>query len=388
MCGRLAPGLDGVSDYVVKLAEALVRRGAAVRILHLGEGTGRDGARSVGTRWSPRAMLAAARAARGADLVHVQFAPSMTAFRPGLGFLPLVLRGRRLVTTLHEYDWWRFERLLPVGVWRVLERFGIADRETALLVPRSAAVVTTNPAHAAAVMRRFAGRVRPRSVPIGANVGVAPAMDRATARAALLDRLGIGPAATVVAFFGFVHPVKGVRYLAEAVALLAAQGRDVHALVVGGFESLALPGPEARSFEAELREQVASTGVEERLHITGYVSEREASRLLAGADVGVLPLTHGTTAKSGSLLTLLAHGLPTAVTAGPEPDPELADGDRVVVIGRVRDGAAIAEALRRLLDDPALASAVAGRGRSWAAERDWGVVAGRHLDLYREVLTG
>ena len=39
-------------------------------------------------------------------------------------------------------------------------------------MPASRRVITTNPRHAEVVARRFGGRVRPETVPIGANVAV------------------------------------------------------------------------------------------------------------------------------------------------------------------------------------------------------------------------
>jgi glycosyltransferase involved in cell wall biosynthesis len=382
VCGRLDPARDGVGDYVVRLTDALRAAGAAVRIVHIGAPTNVSGARSLGRTWGPAALLHAARAARRGDLVHVQFAPSMYGFRLAVGALPLLLGRTPLITTLHEYGSWRREHLLPDALWRWLEARRLADRETALLAPRSRAVVTTNAAHAAAVRARFRRPPGIEVVPIGANVSVAPGWDRAEARRSVRGELGLSADGALLAFFGFVHPVKGVRYLAGAVARLAAEGRDVHALVIGGFESLALPGEEAESFEAELRQQISEAGAPDRVHLTGFRDPEEVSRLLAAADLGVLPFTHGVTAKSGSLLTLLAHHLPTVVTAGEEPEPELVDGVRVAAVDRVRDEAALAAGIRRVLDDPALADGIAERGAAWAAAHDWGAIADRHLELY------
>jgi glycosyltransferase involved in cell wall biosynthesis len=386
VCGRLDPRLDGVGDYVVRLASALAEQGARVRILHTGAPTGVPGARSVGAGWSPAALLRAARAARGADVVHVQFAPSMYGFRIGVGLLPLLMHRVPLVTTVHEYGTWRWERLIPAALWRRLERRGLVDRETGLLVPRSATVIATNAEHRAALRHRFAGRMPAETIPIAANVDVATGVLPSAARREVRGRLGLGPDAAVAAFFGFVHPVKGVRYLADAIARLRSEGRDVHALVIGGFESLALPGEEADGFEAELRGHLAASDVADRVHVTGFRDADGVSRLLAAADVGVLPFTHGVTAKSGSLLTLLAHGLPTVVTSGESPEPELADGDRVLVVPRVRDGDALADGLRRLLDDPGLAAGIGQRGREWTGTRSWPSIAKRHLDVYRDVV--
>lgn len=385
VCGRLDAQRDGVGEYVVRLTEELRIQGADPRILHVGEPTRIRGARRVGRTWGPAALLQAARSARHADVVHVQFAPSMYGFRIAIGALPLVLRGKPLITTLHEYGSWRPEHLLPAALWHRVEARRLADRETGLLVPRSRAVVATNAAHAAAVRDRFVRAPEVEIVPIGANVAVARDVERAAARRSVRDELGLRADTALAAFFGFVHPVKGVRYLAEAIATLVAQGTDVHALVIGGFDSLALPGEEATAFEAELRGQIEDAGATDRIHVTGYRDPDAVTRLLDAADVGVLPFTHGVTTKSGSLLTLLAHGLPTVVTSGGDAEPELADGDRVAVVSRVRDSEALATGLRRVLDDPVLAAGLAERGEAWAATRDWSAIAARHLELYAGV---
>jgi glycosyltransferase involved in cell wall biosynthesis len=339
---------------------------------------------SVGPRWSLPALLRARRALARADVVSVQFAPSMYGFRAWVGLLPLAAGRAPIVPTLHEYGWWTWAGRVPRSVWSALERRLLLDRETALLVPRAAWVVVTNPAHAAGVRRRFPC-LPVTAIPIGANVAVATAEPSEVLRPAVRAELGTAPDAVLLAFFGFVHPVKGIRYLGEAVARLAADGRDVHLLVVGGFESMALPADEAAAFEADLRADLATAGAADRVHITGFLPEEAVSRLLAAADVAVLPFTAGVTTKSGSLLTLLAHGLPTVVTAAPEPDPELMDGATCIVVPTVRDGAALAEGIRRALDDPALAAGIAAAGRTLASQRAWPDIAARHLALLAEV---
>lgn len=84
--------------------------------------------------------------------------------------------------------------------------------------------------------------------------------------------------------------------------------------------------------------------------------------MLSGSDIAVLPFTAGVTTKSSSLLTVLAHGLPTLVTRGDSAEPELEDGENCRVIPAVRDAGALAHALTRILDDPALQERLAAPG--------------------------
>ncbi len=81
---------------------------------------------------------------------------------------------------------------------------------------------------------------------------------------------------------------------------------------------------------------------------------------------------------------ITVHDPRTGDLVGP-PDPELVDGETVVVARRVRDSAAVADALGRLLDDPALRARIAAGGAELVAERTWPRIAARHRDLYAAV---
>jgi glycosyltransferase involved in cell wall biosynthesis len=327
-------------------------------------------------------VLAAARRLRALrpDLVHVQFAPSAFRFAPWVGLLPDLV-GAPVVATLHEYGWWAAPSWVPAAVWRPLERRGRFDRETWRLGPRAAALVTTNAGHAAAVRGRL-GRDAVR-VPLAPNVPDAGPADRDRTRA----RLAIPADAQVVAFFGFVHPVKGVRYLIEALAALRAAGRDrLHLLVLGGFTSLALPQDEADAFRAELEGRVRDAGVAGHVTITGHLPADQVSAALHASDVAAFPFTAGATTKSGALLSAFAHRLPTVVTAADPPDPELVDGRTAVVVPRVRDAPALAAVLERLLDDPDMRARVAAGGAGLGVARSWPAIARAHRELYERVL--
>jgi glycosyltransferase involved in cell wall biosynthesis len=272
---------------------------------------------------------------------------------------------------------------VPAGCWRPLERRRWFDRETWRLAPAAAAVVTTNDGHARTLADRLG--VEAVQIPLAPNVpDLGP--HRAEGRAATRRELGLPTDAQVVAFFGFVHPVKGVRYLIEALAALRAEGRDrLHLLVLGGFTSLALPQAEADAFRAELHERARAVGVAAHVTITGHLPGARVSAALHAADLAAFPFTAGATTKSGALLSAFAHRLPTVVTAADPPDPDLVDGRTVLVAPGRRDAPALATALRRLLDDPALRSRVAAGGAALTANRTWPRIAEAHRSLYADV---
>ena len=372
--GRYRPDRDGVSAYVERLAAALPGHGVSASVVEW------PGLRA----YRPRADT---------DVVHVQFAPSAYGYSGGIGGLPL-RTGRRfhagppVVTTLHEYGWWTWAPLQRPAVLagvekalsRLAERSGHWDRETLLLAPASRALVVTGAAHAAVVRDRL-GR-DPQVIPIGANVGVAYPGDRSAAR----QELELDAETLLVAFFGFVHPVKGLRYLLEAVAALRAEGLpELRIVMVGGWRSLAWPDDEADAFVAELRGLAGRAGLpDDAVTYTGFVDERTASCWLTAADVAVLPFTHGVTAKSGSLLTCWAHGLPTVATE-PQDGPD-AEVTGAVVPARPRDVPTLHRALADLLTDADERQRLALEGERRMGKRDWDAVAAAHARLYAQVL--
>lgn len=393
VCGDLSPAHDGVAHYTSRLAEELAARGLDVLIATLPAPhppIRTHGVRVVEAtdRWDLRGVVRLARTLRAldVDVVHVQFAPSAFGWHGAVGVLPALLRGRpRLVTTLHEYDWWTWAPRLarPVltrAVWPGLERRGWWDRETALLTTRADAVVTTNPSHRVAVRRRIPG-VPVHHVPIGSNLRAVTA-DRETTRTAVRAALRMPAGAPLVAFFGFIHAVKGIPHLLAATARLREGRAGLRLLLIGGFESLALRGAEAAAYESEVRGMIATHGLDDAVTITGWLPEEEVSRLLTAADLAVLPFTAGATTKSGSLLACAEHALPLVCTAASPPDPTLADGETAVLVA-TRDAASLAAGIARVLGDPALGARLGKGARRIAAAHGWKTIAGAHLGLYR-----
>src|SRR5712691_4797457 len=151
-----------------------------------------------------------------------------------------------------------------------------------------------------------------------------------------------------------LDPVKGHRHLVEAIGLLG--DLDLVCLCVGG-------GPLRERIEAQIAEQ----GLAERVLLLGPKERREVVELLREAD---LFITASVLTPQGdregipvALMEAMATGLPV-VASRISGIPELVDDGRSGLLVPPGDAEALAAAIRRLHDDPAL------RERLGAAARE------------------
>jgi glycosyltransferase involved in cell wall biosynthesis len=141
---------------------------------------------------------------------------------------------------------------------------------------------------------------------------------------------------------------------------------------------------------AALRRAVEERRLEPAVHWTGYVTPEEVSAALLSADLAALPFLDGASLRRGSLLAVLAHGLPVITTTpqpvppGATPWPTLRDGANALLVPP-GDAEALAAAMARLMRDPALCARLGAAGRALADEFDWDRIAARHLALFDRI---
>ena len=395
VCGHFDPARDGVADYTRQLARHLrwTRLDPLICTAHAYVQGADDEIIGVTDRWSVGGVVRAARAMARLrlDLVHVQFAPSAFGFRRAVGLLPLFApTGTPVLATLHEYGVWATNGLtgrLRSTVWSAVERRGLAERETLLLSMRADRLLVTAPEHELMLNARLPERALVAvRVPIGANIGVAR-LDREHARAVVRRGLGLAADDVLAVFFGFLHPDKGLERLIEAVAQVRGAYPRLRLVLAGGMQSHSVRGGAAAALCRELKDVARRHGVEDDVFFTGYLPEHEISRLLLAADVAVFPFDAGVTAKSGSLLAALAHGVPTVATSLPSVVARPTEIEGVLRVPP-RDSIALAHALRLILSDRALADRLVRNGRACAEGRTWPAIAATHARIYAEVLEG
>ena len=397
LAGSYQPARCGVAHYTARLKEALGRSGVRVDLYtdraSAAQGGRADGVKGVTDGWSYRDLLPLARAIRrdDPDLLHIQHAGGTYGFERAVFSLPPLLRGLgyrgRIVTTAHEYGWWAWSLPAFDGGAHALARWGqrrgLWDEEDGFLLTGSDHLVTTNADAEGALLARLP-HLAPKltRVPIGVNIAVQE-VERGAARAQLRRRYGWSEGAAVVAFFGFLHPVKGLETLLRAFEYVQKTQPDARMLLIGGVESLALRGAEAANYWASLESLTETLGLGGKVAMTGYLTDEEVSSLLWGADLGVLPFNAGVTLKSGSLLTLLAHGLPVVGTRPKEVEPDLA---QLLTLVPPKDARALEGALLAHLSDLNGSRRAAEAGRAFAQNCSWEGVARQHIGIYEQLL--
>ena len=174
--------------------------------------------------------------------------------------------------------------------------------------------------------------------------GISVDLIRQTPRLGIREQLGLGPDVQVAANVAALVPHKDHATLIAAAQRLVFRYPHLHWALAG-------EGP----LHDELQAQVRSLGLAERVHLLGHVDQPE--RLVADADLFVMSSREeglGTV-----VLDAMALGIPIAsTTAGGLPEM-LERGAGLLV--RPGDPTALAEAVSRILDDPALARSLSLR---------------------------
>lgn len=160
---------------------------------------------------------------------------------------------------------------------------------------------------------------------------------------------------TIVAV-GRLDPIKGFDVLVDALAVLRDEGRKVRCRLIG-------QGP----LEADIRDRVARHRLGDTLELAGALPQDQVRAALYRASIFTLPsVVTPRGDRDGipvSLMEAMAAGTPV-VSTRVSGIPELVEDGREGLLVPERDPRALARALARLLDDPALADRMAHEARA------------------------
>lgn len=396
IAGTYAPDRCGVAHYTDRLRTILAQRGIDSIVLTTSEAAQANGdptVLGVVQDWNLPNLLPLIQAIHQtkADLLHIQHAAGTYGFDRAIFLLPFLLKltgwQKPIVTTVHEYGWWEWQpQWIPQSFLEWLKTWGQQqqwwDREDGFLLTQSNAIITTNHDAEQIILDRLPRlKSQVHRIPIGTNIDVKE-IDRITARKNLRQVCHWSEDTTVIAFFGFLHPVKGLEPLLAAFQQVSKAQPQARLILIGGVESLALRGTEAQQYWEKLKNLISQLDLETKVHMTGYVDAETASHYLTGSDIGVLPFNHGITLKSGSLLALMAHGLPVIATHS--NDVNLNHLNLIKSIP-ARDTQALTFAFTELLNDPIIQHQLIHAGQDFIRQFDWATIADAHVEIYRSV---
>jgi glycosyltransferase involved in cell wall biosynthesis len=167
---------------------------------------------------------------------------------------------------------------------------------------------------------------------------------------------------------------KGARYLIDALHLLAEDRRDYH---------LALVDHERKKLKLVPR-LVEQYGLTSRVHFMGHLSTEELARLYNRAALVVSPsLYEGFGLPAAEAMS---SGRPVIATTG-GAFPEVIDHGETGWLVPPGDAPALADAIRMLMDAPALRERLGRAGREAILERfNWRKAAEETLAVYEELL--
>ncbi len=376
LSGEYPPMQGGVGDYTRELGTALAQQGATVHVLtarRAAQGPEPITVHPLVSRWGwGMGRLAGALARQvQASVVHIQYQTAAYGMHPAINLLPCWLRRAmdvRCVVTFHDL---KEPYLFP--------KAGAARRWVNRVLARSCdAVVVTNREDEIAMQREGLANAL-HLIPIGSNIAPAPpsGYDRATWR----SQQGAAPDDVVLCYFGFLNASKGGETLIRALSLLASD-RRYRLWMVGG--QVGASDPTNRAYLSRVQALIGELGLKARVRWTGYTTAAEVSANLLAADIAVLPYRDGASFRRGSLLAMLAHGLPVVTTHPALPLSELADGETALLVPP-DDPPALATAVARLAMDEILRRRLSEGARRVAAEFGWERIAARHLALYHQV---
>ena len=205
-----------------------------------------------------------------------------------------------------------------------------------------------------------------RLIPSGTDV---ERFENAKPDPGLRSRLGIEASTPIVCVAATLGRLKGVGYLIEASALLAARGTPIHLVIAG---------------DGELRSELEQLARERRVAASFIGFCHDMPSLLASVDVFAMPsLSEGL---GVAVLEAMAAGKPVVASAVGGLKESVVDGVTGFLVPPA-DPDALAQGIGRLIEKPSLAAEFGSAGRA-RARADFSLenMARRNEELYRELV--
>lgn len=376
------PQPGGVGAYTFELAKALAALGCEVSVL-----TGANTAKAAATGtipvfrtvsnwgWQCVEQIAGCAQALAADWVHVQYQTGAFAMHPAINFAPWwwqLRRPRSRQQCAFHSAWTYHDLLVPYLFPKAGDRLrNWVTRWPAVHVDLS---IVTNEEDRLALVGQVQNLAK---IPIGSNI-VGRQLSAAEKRQQRSLR-GYHGDDLVIGYFGFLNPSKGGQMLIRALDRLVQAGKQAQLLMIG--ERVGVSDPTNFAYLQTVEALIAEKGLASRVQWTGQQADAQVSADLNICDVLLMPYTDGASLRRGTLMAGLAHGCAIVTTTPRNPLPELVAEHDLVYVPRGDDEAA-ANAVLRIVENPALATTLRQHALISSQQFRWEQIAADHLHWY------
>ncbi len=245
------------------------------------------------------------------------------------------------------------------------------------LVVHSARVVVMNPL-AYRLLQHDYGVSTDKVVLIWHGAPAPPAESPSQAK----QRLGL-EGHIVLSTFGLLNRGKGIEYVLQALPELVEQFPQLLYLVLGETHPNVYRS-EGESYRRELLTLVEQLRLQEHVRfVNRYLSRSELALFLQATDIYITPYLSEHQIVSGTLTYALAFGKAIITTPYLYAQALCAQGRSILV--PFRDSAAIASALRRLLEDPLERLRLQQQALLFGQQLRWEHVGKQYAQLFREL---
>jgi glycosyltransferase involved in cell wall biosynthesis len=325
--GSQPPDICGCGEYVEALVDEFRRKGLRTTLYYRKD-------------WRLRRLLEYARELSRADgeIVNLQYPTKGYGWSVVPQLLPLFIRRRKVVATLHEFSRQRFEARVTICLFFLFADWVIFTAE-----------------EERAKASRIVPWLRRRStvIPIGSNI-------------VYRDRQEPD---TDIVYFGLIHPSKGLEAFASAVSALPGRAAyRVRAIgqVPSGYEDY------AKKLIPELEE--AGISVEQGR------SAEEVAEILCRTRIALLPFPDGMSRRRGTALAAMGN---CALLVTLDARSEFDFFRRVCVM--VPDESKLAELVADALENPDRYEPIRAAGQEFARSVSWSAVADGYLEVFERL---